>query len=225
MKITYLGHSCFKFEKDGFAMIIDPYKAGSVPGYAPLKENANQVLSSHKHADHFGLSEVKLAVTRADTPFMISFIETFHDDKNGALRGCNNVIIVDVDGLRLVHMGDIGCELSDEDIEKIKDCDVLCFSFIWKGVGYAEPMNHRFFWPAVWCKCWRRTAIGDTRFHATFPEDVPFTSAVLQKDILIKYWDNPLYYYNYFREGSISQKLVDEGKEQDFRRVKTAKAD
>lgn len=125
MKITYLGHSCFKFEKGGFAMIIDPYQAGSVPGYAPLKENANQVISSHKHGDHFGLNEVKLAVTRADTPFMVSFIETFHDDKKGALRGFNNVIIVDVDGLRLVHMGDIGCELSDEDIEKIKDCDVL----------------------------------------------------------------------------------------------------
>ncbi len=125
MKITYLGHSCFKFEKNGFAMIIDPYKAGSVPGYAPLKENANQVLSSHKHGDHFGLSEVKLAVTRADTPFMVSFIETFHDDKKGALRGFNNVIIVDVDGLRLVHMGDIGCDLEDEDLEKIKGCDVL----------------------------------------------------------------------------------------------------
>ena len=125
MKITYLGHSCFKFEKNGFSLIVDPYKAGSVPGYAPLKENANQVLSSHKHGDHFGLSEVKLAVTRADTPFMISFIETFHDDKNGALRGFNNVIIVDVDGLRLVHMGDIGCMLEDEDLKKIKDCDVL----------------------------------------------------------------------------------------------------
>ena len=125
MKITYLGHSCFKFEKDGFAMIIDPYQAGSVPGYAPLKENANQVLSTHKHGDHFGLNEVKLAVTRADTPFMVSFIETFHDDKKGALRGFNNVIIVDVDGLRLVHMGDIGCDLEDEDIEKIKGCDVL----------------------------------------------------------------------------------------------------
>ena len=125
MKITYLGHSCFKFEKDGFAMIIDPYQAGSVPGYAPLKEHANQVLSSHKHGDHFGLNEVKLAVTRADTPFMVSFIETFHDDKNGALRGCNNVIIVDVDGMKIVHMGDIGCELSDDDIKKIKGCDVL----------------------------------------------------------------------------------------------------
>lgn len=125
MKITYLGHSCFKFEKDGFAMIIDPYKAGSVPGYAPLKEHANQVLSTHKHSDHFGLSEIKLAVTRADTPFMVSFIETFHDDKNGALRGFNNVIIVDVDGLKLVHMGDIGCMLEDEDLKKIKGCDVL----------------------------------------------------------------------------------------------------
>ena len=125
MKITYLGHSCFKFEKDGFAMIIDPYKAGSVPGYAPLKEHANQVLSTHKHGDHFGWSEVKLAVTRADTPFMVSFIETFHDDKNGALRGFNNVIIVDVDGLKLVHMGDIGCMLEDEDLKKIKGCDVL----------------------------------------------------------------------------------------------------
>lgn len=125
MKITYLGHSCFKFEKDGFAMIIDPYKAGSVPGYAPLKESANQVLSSHKHGDHFGWNEVKLAVTRADTPFMVSFIETSHDDKKGELRGFNNVIIVDVDGLRLVHMGDIGCMLADEDLEKIKGCDVL----------------------------------------------------------------------------------------------------
>ena len=125
MKITYLGHSCFKFEKDGFAMIIDPYKAGSVPGYAPLKETANQVLSSHRHGDHFGLDEVKLAVTRVDIPFDISFIESFHDEEDGAARGCNNVIIVKADGLTVVHMGDIGCELSDEDIDIIKGCDVL----------------------------------------------------------------------------------------------------
>lgn len=125
MKITYLGHSCFKFEKDGFALIVDPYKAGSVPGYAPLKETANQVLSTHRHGDHFGLDEVKLAVTRVDIPFDISFIESFHDEEEGAARGCNNVIIVKADGLTVVHMGDIGCELSDEDIDIIKGCDVL----------------------------------------------------------------------------------------------------
>ena len=125
MKITYLGHSCFKLEKDGFALIIDPYKTGSVPGYAPLKEKANQVLPTHRHGDHFGLEEVKLAVTRVDIPFDISFIETFHDEQKGAQRGCNNVIIVKADGLTVVHMGDIGCELEDEDIDKIRDCDVL----------------------------------------------------------------------------------------------------
>jgi len=125
MKITYLGHSCFKLEKDGFAMVIDPYMNGSVPGYEKLNEKANQVVCSHKHEDHFGLKEVKLAVTRADTPFMVSFIETYHDDKEGALRGFNNVIIVDVMGLKVVHMGDIGCELGEEDLEKIKGCDVL----------------------------------------------------------------------------------------------------
>lgn len=32
MYITWLGHSCFKIEKDGFSVIIDPYKDGSVPG-------------------------------------------------------------------------------------------------------------------------------------------------------------------------------------------------
>ena len=125
MKITYLGHSCFKFEQDGFALIVDPYKAGSVPGYAPLKETANQVLPSHRHGDHCGLEEVKLLTTRVDIPFDISFIETFHDEKKGALRGPNNVIIVEANGLKVVHMGDIGCDLEDEDLEKIKGCDVL----------------------------------------------------------------------------------------------------
>ncbi len=125
MKITYLGHSCFKLEQNGFALIIDPYMAGSVPGYAPLKESANQVVSSHKHGDHFGLKEVKLSVMRADTPFTVSFIETYHDDKQGALRGCNNVIIVESQGLKVVHMGDIGCDLADEDIDRIRGCDVL----------------------------------------------------------------------------------------------------
>lgn len=125
MEITYLGHACFKLVKDGFALILDPYKTGSVPGLAPLKEKANQVLSSHKHEDHFGLNEIKLSSTRADTPFMVNFIPTYHDDQQGALRGCNNVTIIEVAGLKIVHMGDIGCMLSDEEIAKIEGCDIL----------------------------------------------------------------------------------------------------
>lgn len=125
MEIEYLGHSCFKFTEGGFSLVIDPYLAGSVPGLAPIKEKANQVISSHKHGDHFGIKEVKLAFTRADTPFMLDFIPTWHDDKQGELRGENNIIIVNVGYSKIVHMGDIGCQITDEELEAIKGCDVL----------------------------------------------------------------------------------------------------
>ena len=49
MKITYLGHSCFKITSEGYAIILDPYQDKSVPGYRPLREQADQVLCSHEH--------------------------------------------------------------------------------------------------------------------------------------------------------------------------------
>lgn len=125
MNITYLGHACFKLDKNNFSMIIDPYKSGSVPGLSPLKETANVAISSHKHEDHFGVDEVKLSFARVDTPFGMEFIDTFHDDKEGALRGPNRISIITADDLKIVHMGDIGCMISDEDLEKIVGCDVL----------------------------------------------------------------------------------------------------
>jgi len=125
MIITYLGHSCFKFTHDSFEMIIDPYTSGSVPGYKPLKETVNQVVCSHNHGDHFGYKEIKLRQVRSDTPFIVTPMATYHDDKEGALRGPNNVIIITVDGMKIVHMGDIGCELSDEELEPLMDADIL----------------------------------------------------------------------------------------------------
>lgn len=125
MQLTYLGHSCFKLEKDGFVLMLDPYQKGSVPGLMPLKETVNQVICSHKHFDHFGFREVRLSQTRADTPFIVEFIPTWHDDQAGALRGENNIAVIDVYDRKVVHMGDIGCDLTDEEVSKISGCDVL----------------------------------------------------------------------------------------------------
>lgn len=125
MEITYLGHACFKLAENGFSVIIDPYKSGSVPGIAPLNETANQVLASHKHFDHFAIDEVKLATSRIDTPFGLDFIDSFHDDQKGSLRGPNRISIFTTGDIKVVHMGDIGCMISDEEMEKISGCDVL----------------------------------------------------------------------------------------------------
>lgn len=79
--------------------------------------------------------------------------------------------------------------------------DILRFSFIWRGQGYAKCGE----WIAVWNKAWRRDFIGDTRFSdVKWWSDVDFNREMMDKHPLIADWDMPLYYYNYMRKGSIS---------------------
>ena len=89
-----------------------------------------------------------------------------------------------------------------------EDMDVLCFSFIFKGIKYAGPLgNGGRHWPACWNKCYKRAAIGGSRFSDVTDgtADVQFFVEMFSKGLSIWDWDMPLYYYNYFREGSISQ--------------------
>lgn len=41
MKLIYMGHSCFRVESEGYSVILDPYQDGSVPGYRPVREEAD----------------------------------------------------------------------------------------------------------------------------------------------------------------------------------------
>lgn len=125
MNLEYLGHSAFKLEHSGFVMILDPYQKDSVPGLSPIKDKANQVVCSHKHGDHYGFREIKILVNRADTPFIVNPLATYHDEEQGALRGENVISVIDVYDHKYVHMGDIGCIPSDEQIDVIKNCDLL----------------------------------------------------------------------------------------------------
>ena len=123
LTITWIGHSCFKIEKDGFAIVTDPYEDGYVPGLAPLKETANLVLTSHGHGDHNARSKVKLTEGKA-SPFRVSRIETWHDEVRGAKRGPNTIHIIETDGFRIAHLGDLGCELEKDQIEQLRGLDV-----------------------------------------------------------------------------------------------------
>ena len=122
MNISYLGHSCFKIEYNGASVIIDPYQNGKVPGLANLDEKANLVLCSHGHDDH---NAAQLISVTGVSPFDVTFFETFHDEAQGTKRGMNKVHIIKIDGCKIVHMGDIGCELTNEQIDMLKDADLL----------------------------------------------------------------------------------------------------
>lgn len=125
MKITWLGHSCFKIEKDAYTCIIDPYSDGSVPGLKPVREKADAVFCTHGHGDHHGTECVEIAEETVPSPFTVKEINTYHDDVQGAKRGTNRIYIFDDGESRVVHLGDLGCELQPEQKEQLKKADVL----------------------------------------------------------------------------------------------------
>ena len=91
--------------------------------------------------------------------------------------------------------------------DKLDDSmDILCFSFIFRHIGYAAPVRrcNGAHWIACWNKCYRR----DARFSDVTDgsADIQFYMQMLYRGLRITDWDMPLYYYNYWRDDSISAK-------------------
>ena len=124
IQITWHGHSCFTLEANGFRILLDPYEDGAVPGCAPLRQSAHQVLCSHSHHDHGWLEGVKL-LPQQPSPFSVRTIAVFHDEKNGALRGENTIHIIEYDGLQVAHLGDLGHSLTPPQLETLGAIDAL----------------------------------------------------------------------------------------------------
>lgn len=123
MKLIWNGHSCFTLETAQGTLVMDPYADGYVPGLGALKLEADRVLCSHGHKDH-GAAEV-IKVTGKPCTAAVEEIATFHDEVQGAKRGANVIHVIAAEGMRVVHCGDLGCELEPEQLDKLKGADVL----------------------------------------------------------------------------------------------------
>lgn len=122
IRITWLGHACFVIEADSYRILVDPYAEGSVPGVELAPQEVNEVLCSHEHFDHNNRACAKL-ITGVQNPFEIEVIDSFHDDENGKKRGTNKIHVFKAHGLKAVHFGDIGCDLTDEQKAILSDAD------------------------------------------------------------------------------------------------------
>ncbi len=136
MKIRWLGHASFVLTSDtGTKVLTDPYKSGGFDGavgYGPIKEKVDVVTVSHDHDDHFCLDGIPegfetIATSGKHDAAGISVIgvKTFHDARQGKERGRNIVHVIEMDGLRIAHLGDLGHSLSDEEVSAIGKVDVL----------------------------------------------------------------------------------------------------
>ena len=60
MRLTKLGHSCVRLDKDGATLVIDP---GGWSDPAAALDGAAAVLVTHEHPDHLDADEVRAAMT------------------------------------------------------------------------------------------------------------------------------------------------------------------
>jgi L-ascorbate metabolism protein UlaG (beta-lactamase superfamily) len=137
MEITYLGHSCFKIKsKEGMTVMLDPFKSEFV-GLPLAKDVADIVTISHDHDDHNAVEMVTGPVTRQSTFVIdkegeyeiggveITATKMFHDKVEGAEKGKNIIMNIRMDGISILHLGDLGHKLTEAQIEKIGSVDVL----------------------------------------------------------------------------------------------------
>ena len=130
MDITWLGHSCFRIKGSQAIIITDPFPPEL--GYTLGKQTANIITLSHQHPSHSyaqGIGgEPKIIKGPGDyeiSGILIIGIATFHDNQRGQVRGKNTVYVMEIDGVSVCHLGDLGHVLSTEQVEEIGRVDVL----------------------------------------------------------------------------------------------------
>lgn len=129
MDIVYFGHSSFHIKGKSASVITDPFDD---IGIKFPKVSADLVTISHDHSDHNNASAVSDAHKVFDGPgeyeskdVSIVGFPTFHDDKKGEVRGNNTVYMIEIDRIRLVHLGDLGHTLSEKQVDALGEVDVL----------------------------------------------------------------------------------------------------
>lgn len=130
MKITYLGHASFLMEtKAGTRIVTDPYAQDILPH--PVVK-AHVVTMSHEHHDHCDLSQVKGDYVIVNSTKNVTFLDVkitcvpcWHDEVQGKKRGHNRAYVFEADGLKIVHLGDLGEAPTPALVDACADADAL----------------------------------------------------------------------------------------------------
>lgn len=131
MNIKWYGQSCFLLtDENGVRILTDP--CGPQTGYTVKNVYCDAVTVSHQHFDHNYLLAAAGEPDVIEAPgeyevkgVKIKGFPVFHDKCGGAKRGSNVMFLFEMDGIRILHAGDIGHQLSRETVAEIGLVDVL----------------------------------------------------------------------------------------------------
>ena len=158
MKIKWHGHACFEIvTSDGRVIVIDPHDGISI-GLRRPHVLGDIILVTHNHFDHNAVDVVKkpesivlksFTGSKTINGINIKGVKAYHDRSKGRLRGSISIYVIEADGLKIVHLGDLGHILTDEHVKEIGEVDIL-FNPVggtyttepdeaWKNVGLLKP--------------------------------------------------------------------------------------
>lgn len=130
MEIIWQGHSCFRLRGRDLTVITDPF--GKESGYPPLKGTADVVTISHREPNHDSVSPLLGSPKVVDSPgeyeiggAVIQGVATSRrkTQEHGVER--NTAYVIRLDDLVVCHLGDLARSLTPEQVEVLKDPDVL----------------------------------------------------------------------------------------------------
>jgi L-ascorbate metabolism protein UlaG (beta-lactamase superfamily) len=142
LEIRWHGQSFFEIKTSkGTRIVFDPH---AIEAYGRKVVEADLVLVSHLHNDHTQLGVIsnrsrkevlglKLVGKRWDWNLLeetfrdvrLRTVGVYHDSMQGMERGKNAVFVLEVDGLKIVHLGDLGHLLTADQIKQIGPVDIL----------------------------------------------------------------------------------------------------
>lgn len=129
MEIVWLAHSCFRLRAREATVVTDP----PAKDYGPLGAlQAEIVTVSHHHPGHDNREAVAGDPVWLDRPgeyevrdVVIRGLRTYHDTSKGQDRGRNTVFLMELEGVTVCHLGDLGHPLSAGQVEDLGNVDVL----------------------------------------------------------------------------------------------------
>lgn len=135
MIIQYYGHSCFKITtkpagrgQEDIVVFIDPFEKSI--GLRPPQGQADLILVTHEHHDHNNVEALKGNPVIINIPgeYAVKGVNIVGlSSSHGQIKEPvpNTAYIIESEELKICHLGDLGEELSEKQLEEIDGVDVL----------------------------------------------------------------------------------------------------
>lgn len=130
MEITWLGHCCFRIRAKEATVVTDPCDKST--GYSLGRPTADLVTVSIDDPGHNHVSGVAgdPRVVNGPGEFEIAGasvvgVTTYRDKDKGSVAGRNIAYVIELEDLRVCHLGGIGHVPTSDQVEEIGNVDIL----------------------------------------------------------------------------------------------------